>query len=179
MLTPLDTVISTSNMPRCLGPKKYWFYLHAPQGSRQTRSSSSSYITARVIGASQMISNQFRPFFSVLQCPLGLGELQACPLPDAVFPPLLLYTLSSSPFHCALQRVLARPDERETCPHHCSLRLFTIVLMSSCGPNVTWSLYEMRSIWRWQLFSMGCILACSSAERVHGSQAYRKMAVIR
>ena len=33
------------------------------------------------------------------------GELQACPLPDVVFPPLLLSALSSSPFHCALQNV--------------------------------------------------------------------------
>ena len=31
---------------------------------------------------------------------LGLGELQACPFPDVVFPPLLLSALSSSPFHC-------------------------------------------------------------------------------
>ena len=42
-------------------------------------------------------------FFSVLHCPGGLGELQACPLPDVVFPPLPLSALSSSPFHCALQ----------------------------------------------------------------------------
>ena len=38
----------------------------------------------------------------VLHCPLGLGELQACPFPDAVFPPLSLSALSSSLFHCAL-----------------------------------------------------------------------------
>ena len=31
--------------------------------------------------------------FSVLQCPLGLGELQACPLPSVVFLPLLLSAL--------------------------------------------------------------------------------------
>ena len=34
--------------------------------------------------------------------PLGLAELQACPFPDVVFPPLPLSALSSSPFHCAL-----------------------------------------------------------------------------
>ena len=32
----------------------------------------------------------FHYFFSVLHCPLGLGELQACPVPDVVFPPLPL-----------------------------------------------------------------------------------------
>ena len=41
--------------------------------------------------------------FPVLYCPLGLGELQACPFPDVIFPPLPLSALSSSPFHCALQ----------------------------------------------------------------------------
>ncbi|WP_419612661.1 hypothetical protein, partial [Thiolapillus sp.] len=59
-------------------------------------------LTARVIGAPQMIL-QFSPFFSVLRCPLGLAELQACPFPDVVFPPFPLSALSSSPFHCALQ----------------------------------------------------------------------------
>ena len=55
-----------------------------------------------------------------------------CPFPDVVFPPLPLSALSSSPFHCALQDVLARPDERETCPYHFNLRLFTVVRKSSC-----------------------------------------------
>ena len=41
--------------------------------------------------------------FSVLHCPLLLGELQACPFPDVVFPSLPVSALSSSPFHCALQ----------------------------------------------------------------------------
>ena len=90
-------------------------------------------------------------------CPLELGELQACPFSDLhdVFTPLLVSALSSSSFHCTLQDGLARPNERETWPYHCSLRLFTIV-RSSCGPIacwilartsslVTWSLYEMRS----------------------------------
>ena len=42
------------------------------------------------------------PFFSVLRCPLGLGKLQGCPLPDVVFPPSILSALSFSSFHCAL-----------------------------------------------------------------------------
>ena len=55
--------------------------------------------------------------------------------------------------------VLARPDEQETWPYHCSLCLFTMVRRSSCGSIacwilawtsslVTWSLCEMRSILR-------------------------------
>ena len=60
-------------------------------------------LTARVVGAPQIICNQFPPFSPVLYCPLGLGKLQACPFPDVVFRLLPLSALSSFPFHCALQ----------------------------------------------------------------------------
>ena len=60
------------------------------------------------------------------------------------------------PFTVPCKMVLARPDERETWPYHCSLRLFAMVRRSSCGPIacwilawtsslVTWSVHEMRS----------------------------------
>ena len=60
-------------------------------------------LTARVVGAPQMTLQPVFTIFPVLHCPLGLAELQACPLPDVVFPPLPLSALSSSPFHWALQ----------------------------------------------------------------------------
>ena len=53
-------------------------------------------LTARVVWASQMISQPVSSTFPVLHCPLGLGELWACPFPNAVFPPLFLSALSSS-----------------------------------------------------------------------------------
>ena len=40
---------------------------------------------------------------------------------------------------------------------------------------VTWSVYERLKIFRKHLMSMVCILLCRSAEKVHVSQAYRKM----
>ena len=63
------------------------------------------------------------------------------------------------PFTVPCKMVLVRPVEWETWPYHCSLRLFTIVRRSSCGPIacwilawtsllVTWSLYEMCGILR-------------------------------
>ena len=65
-------------------------------------------------------------------------------------PPCLL-----PPFTVPCKMVLARPDQQETWPYHCSLRLFTIIRRTSCGPIacwilwtsllVTWSLYEMCS----------------------------------
>ena len=54
-------------------------------------------------GITDDFATSFLNFFPVLHCPLGLGELQAHPFPDVVFPPLPLSALSSSPFHCALQ----------------------------------------------------------------------------
>ena len=102
-------------------------------------------LTARVVGAQQMISNEFPPFFSLLHCPLG-RELQACPFPDVVFPPLLLSALSSSPFTVPCKMVLARPDERKACPYHCSLRLFTMVRRPSCRPIACWTL-AMIGLW--------------------------------
>ena len=46
-------------------------------------------LTESVVRASQMTSQPVSSIFSVLNYPLGLGDLQACPLPDVVFPPLL------------------------------------------------------------------------------------------
>ena len=60
-------------------------------------------LTARVFGALHDFTTSFILFFPVLHCPLGLAELQACLFADVVFPPLLLSTLSSSPFRYALQ----------------------------------------------------------------------------
>ena len=44
------------------------------------------------------------------------------------------------PFTVPCKMVLARPDERETWPYHCSLPLFTIVRRSLCGqlPAGSW-----------------------------------------
>ena len=71
-----------------------------------TRERSSSSLSRPIpwprgsLGLHRWFRNQFTPFS--LFCPLRLGELQACPFPDVVFPPLPL-SASSSPFHCALQ----------------------------------------------------------------------------
>ena len=43
-------------------------------------------------------------------------------------------------FTVLCKMVLARPDERETWPYHCCLRLFPMVRRSSCGPIACWYL---------------------------------------
>ena len=81
----------------CLSVTNFFFpCLHCPL-------SSSSSSIPQLWHTTDYFPNQFPPFFSVLHCPLGLDELQACPLPDVVFPPLPLSALSSSPSHCAMQ----------------------------------------------------------------------------
>ena len=55
------------------------------------------------LGHHRWFCNKFSPLFPVFHFPLGLAELQACPFPDVVFPPLPLSALSSSPFYYALQ----------------------------------------------------------------------------
>ena len=62
------------------------------------------------------------------------------------------------PFTVPCKTVLARPDERETCPCHCSLRLFTIVGRSSCVPIACWILSQTSSLVTWSLYKMRSIL---------------------
>ena len=57
-------------------------------------------------GTTDDFTTSFLYFSLFSTAPLGLGELQACPCPDDVFPPLYLSALSSSLFHCALQEDL-------------------------------------------------------------------------
>ena len=94
------------------------------------------------------------------------------------------------PFTVPCKMVLARHDEQETCPYHCSLHLFTMVRRSLSGPIGCWilawssslltqSLYEMQGVLQEHLMSMASILLWSSAVRVHDSQSYRKMDVTR
>ena len=62
------------------------------------------------------------------------------------------------PFNVLCQIVLARPDERETWPYHCSLRLLTVVRRSSCGPIARWILARTSSLVTWSLCEMCSIL---------------------
>ena len=54
--------------------------------------------------------------------------------------------------------VLARPDEQETWPYHCSLHLFTMARRSSCGPIACWILTLTSSLVTWSLYDMCSIL---------------------
>ena len=53
------------------------------------------------------------------------------------------------------------------------------LLLLRTASLVTWSLYDMRKIFLKHLISMACILFCRFAQRVHVSEAYRKMDMTR
>ena len=61
-------------------------------------------------------------------------------------------------FTVSCKMVLARPDERETWPYHCSLNLFTMVRWSSCGRIACWIFSRTSLLVTWSLYEMCCIL---------------------
>ena len=71
------------------------------------------------------------------------------------------------PFTVPCKMVLVRPDERETRPYHCSLRLFTIVRRSSCGLITCWILARTSSLVTWSLYEM-CSTYLVVAPYFHG-----------
>ena len=61
-------------------------------------------------------------------------------------------------FTVPCKMVLARPDEQDTLPYHCSLRLFTVVRISQCGPIACWILARTSSLASWSLYEMRGVL---------------------
>ena len=62
------------------------------------------------------------------------------------------------PFTVPCKMVLVRPDERETCTYHFSLRPITMVRRSSCGSIACWILAQTSSIVKWSLYEMCSVL---------------------
>ena len=85
--------------------------------------------------------------FSVLHCPLGPAEFQACPFPYVVFPPLPLSALTFFPLsQCLAGWFRLDPMSGRHDHNHCSLCLFTIVRRSSSGPVACWILARTSSV---------------------------------
>ena len=120
-------------------------------------SSSSSMIyplTARVVGAPQIIS---QPVSSILPCyplPSGTWRTLGLSIPLCCLPTSSTVCLDFFfPFTVPCRMVSARPDEWEAWPYHFSLRLFTIV-RSSYGPIAGWILARTSSLVTWSLYEM-------------------------
>ena len=63
-------------------------------------------------------------------------------------------------FTVPCKMVLARPDERETCPYHFSLLLFTMVRRFLYGPTACWILAQTSSSVTWSLYEI--VLSCGN-----------------
>ena len=134
-----------------------------------------TFPVTRTRWGSLTIHNQLSPCYPALHSPLRVGKLLPCPLFVlsshlflSALPLLLLPPLTVS---CDV--VLARPDDREKWPYHFSLCFLTVVRRSSYGPVacwillrssslVTWSLYEMRKMFRASTFLITCSVDCLS-----------------
>ena len=128
-------------------------------------------LTARVVGAPQMVSQPVSSIFPVLHCSLGLGELQTCPFPDVVslqdgFDQTWWTGNMTIPLQFA-----SLYDGQVFVWSNCLLDLDTDFLVGLCMRCVV--------ILRKHLISVACILLWSSAVSAHDSQACRKMDVTR
>ena len=124
-------------------------------------------LTARVVGAPQMI---LQPVFSIFLFSTALWDLpNSRPVHSLMLSSHLFLCLPCllPPFTVHCITVLARPDERETCPYYCTLRLFTMVRRPSCGPVACWILARTSSLVTRSLYEMLsiCLLYTSPSPR--------------
>ena len=99
-------------------------------------------LTARVVGAPQMISQPVSSIFPSSPLPSWTCRTPGLSIPWCCLPAFSSVCLVFfPPFTVPSKMVLARSDEWETWPYHCSLRLFTMVRRSSCGPIACWVVY--------------------------------------
>ena len=110
-------------------------------------------LTARVVWAPQIIS---QPISYTVLCDLANSKpVHSLILSSHLFL-CLCCVLRPSTVPCEM--VLVSHNERETCPYHCNLRLFTMVRRSSCGPITCWILARTSSLLSRSLCDMRSIL---------------------
>ena len=118
-------------------------------------------LISRVVGAPQMISQPVSSIFLCSSLPSGTLWTPGLSIPWCCLPIFCLPCLLP-PFTVPCKMVLARPDERETWPYHCILRLFTMVTRSSCGPIACWISARTSSLVTcYMVFGWRCAQWCS------------------
>ena len=115
------------------------------------------YLNLRVVGAPQMISQPVSSIFLCSPLPSGTWWTPGLSIPWCYLQTSSSVSLVFFPFSLCLARWFS-PDMmngRHARPHHCSLRLFTMVRRFSCGPIACWILARTSSlvfIWDAQYF---------------------------
>ena len=90
-------------------------------------------------------------------CSAALRDLaNSRPVHSLMLPSQLFFYLPRPlpPFTVPCKMVSTRPDVRETCQYHFSLRLFTMARRSSYGPIAFWILAQTSSLVAWSLYEM-------------------------
>ena len=147
-------------------------------------------LTARVVGAPQMISQPVSSIFFCSPLPSGIWRTPGLFIPWRCLSTTSSLCLVICPLSLCLTRcflpdlMIGRRDYTTavcvSLPWSGGLRgPIACWILAQTSSVVTWSLSEMRSILLEHLIFMACILLWSSAVRVHDSQAYRKMDVTR
>ena len=114
-------------------------------------------LTARVVGAPQMISQLVFFIYPCTPLPSVTWRTAGLSIPWCCLPTSSSVCLVFFPLSLCLASWFW-PDERETSPYHCSLRLFTVVSRSSCGPIACWIFARTSSLVTWSLYDMHSIL---------------------
>ena len=80
-------------------------------------------------------TTSFLLFFLSLLCAAPWDLVNSRPVHSLMLSSDIFFCLPCllPPFTVPCKMILARPDERETCPRHCSLRFLTMVRSSSCS----------------------------------------------
>ena len=116
-------------------------------------------LTAMVIEAPQMISqpvSSIFPYYSTALWDLvNSGPVHPLMMSSHLF---LYLPCLLPPFTAPCTDEMARPDEWDTWPYHCSLHLFTMIRWSSCGLIACWILAHTSSLVTWSLYQMHNIL---------------------
>ena len=117
-------------------------------------------LTARVVGAQQMISQPVSSSFPRSPLPSGTRQIPGLSIPRCCLPTSSSVCLVFFP----LSKCLARwfwPDlmnRRHDHTSDCCLHLFTMVRRSSCGLIACWILAWTSSLVTWSLYEMCSIL---------------------
>ena len=115
-------------------------------------------LTTRVVGAPQIISQPVSSIFFCSPLPSWTCRTPGRSIPWCCLPTSSSVCLVFFTFTEPCKMVLARSYEWETWPYHCSLRLFTMVRRSLCGPIACWILARTSSLVTWSLYEMCSIL---------------------
>ena len=142
----------------------YTFFMHLPHGNKFVLYSVVSYYIVQTIGKCPFKTHALDPAWMLFRCKARFWSLFAymCYFESTAVsernPLARFYSHKSCllpSFTVSCKMVLTRPDKRETCSYHFSLRLFTMVRRSSCGLIACWIFSQLLHLYLHPSLSRG------------------------